>query len=70
MSKTTKSKAGKYVCRVGYLEIRQKLNFKKPTEVFVVHKKNAVAGPFKSIEIAIVEAERCINEGIKYSKYK
>ena len=70
MSKTAKSKSGKYVCRIGYLEIRQKITFKKPTEVFVVHKKNAVAGPYKNIEEAILNAKRCINEGIRYSKYK
>ena len=70
MGKTANSKNGKYVCNIGYLQIRQKLYFKKQSEVFVVHKKNSIAGPFKSIEIAKQEAMRCINEGIKFSKYK
>tara|TARA_A100001201_G_scaffold111460_1_gene95450 strand:- start:393 stop:605 length:213 start_codon:yes stop_codon:yes gene_type:complete len=70
MSKTAKSKSGRYVCKVGYVEVRQKMSFKKPTEVFVVHKKNIIAGPYNSIEEAIKQAERCVNEGIKYSKYK
>ncbi len=70
MSKTAKSKTGKYVCRVGYLEVRQKLSFKKPTEVYVVHKKNSIAGPYKCITEAIIQAERCVNEGLRYSKYK
>ena len=70
MSKVNKSKTGKHVCKVGYLEIRQKLGFKKPTEVYVVHKKNAVAGPFKDIKDAIEDAKRCINEGIRFSKHK
>ena len=70
MSKTAKSKIGKFVCKVGYLEIRQKITFKKPTEVFVVHKKNSISGPFKNINKAIIDAERCINENIRYSKYK
>ena len=70
MGKTANSKNGKYVCSVGYLQIRQKMYFKKPTEVFVIHKKNAVGGPYKNIETAIKEAKRCVNEGIKYSKYK
>ena len=70
MSKTAKSKLGKYVCTIGYVEVRQRITFKKPTEVFVVHKKNPIAGPFTSIEEAKKEAVRCINEGVKYSKYK
>tara|TARA_A100001201_G_scaffold137651_1_gene127778 strand:- start:119 stop:331 length:213 start_codon:yes stop_codon:yes gene_type:complete len=70
MSKTAKSKLGKFVCSIGYVEVRQRMSFKKPTEVFVVHKKNSIAGPFTSIEKAKEEAERCINEGIKYSKHK
>ena len=52
MSKTAKSKLGKYVCSIGYVEIRQRMSFKKPTEVFVVHKKNPIAGPFTSIKEA------------------
>jgi len=70
MSKTAKSKIGKYVCTIGYVEVRQRIAFKKPTEVFVVHKKNPIAGPFTSIAEAKKEAVRCINEGIRYSKYK
>ena len=50
MAITTKSQIGKYVCNVGYLDIRQRMIYKKPTEVFVVHGRYAIAGPFTSIE--------------------
>lgn len=68
MGETIKTRIGGYVCRVGYLDIRQRTAYKKATEVFVVHSKNIVAGPYKSVSEARKEAERCVNEGIKHVK--
>lgn len=70
MAITTKSQIGKYVCNVGYLDIRQRMIYKKPTEVFVVHGRYAIAGPFTSIEHARVEARRCVEENRKHDKYR
>ena len=49
MAITRKSKIGKYVCKIGYLDIRQRLAHKKPTEVFIVHCRNILAGPFSEL---------------------
>ena len=76
-------KYGNYVRKVGYLDIRQKIEmprikkgFRGGTEkiagkvdVFVYHAKNKVAGPFKSHKIAIEEAEKLVERKFKYNKY-
>ena len=80
MAVTNTSKLGKYVCKIGYLDIRQKMvlgkwtkNFKgemikQPgsTEVFVYHGKHVLTGSFKSIMEAEAEAKKLVAEGIKY----
>ena len=70
MAVTTKSKIGKYVCKIGYLDIRQRMVYKKSTEVFISHGRYVVAGPFKSIEQAKIEAEQCVRDGVKHDKYR
>ena len=70
MAVTTKSKIGKYVCKVGYLDIRQRIVYKKSTEVFISHGRYVVRGPFKDIVEAKLEAERCVEEGVKHDKYR
>ena len=76
-------KYGSYVCKVGYLDVRQKIEMpkiKKSTrgdnqkvkgsvQVFVYHSKNKVAGPFKSHKLAIEEAEKLVERKFKYSKF-
>ena len=37
MAITTKSQIGKYVCNVGYLDIRQRMVYKKPTEESMIN---------------------------------
>ena len=77
-------KYGNYVRKVGYLDIRQKIEmprikkgFRGGTEkiagkvdVFVYHAKNKVAGPFKSHKLAIEEAEKLVERKFKYNKNK
>ena len=77
-------KYGSYVRKVGYLDIRQKIemprlkkSFRGGTEkiagkvdVFVYHAKNKVAGPFKSHKLAIEEAEKLVERKFKYNKNK
>ena len=70
MAVTTKSKIGKYVCKVGYLDIRQRILFKQPTEVFVVHCRNILAGPFNSISKAKLQAKLLVTDKIKYDKHR
>ena len=77
-------KYGSYVCKVGYLDVRQKIEMPKlkkglrggiqevkgSVEVFVYHAKNRVAGPFKSHKLAIEEAEKLVEKKFKYIKTK
>lgn len=69
MAVTTKPKIGKYVCKIGYLDIRQRLVHKKPTEVFIVHCRNILAGPFASINEAKEKAKSLVSEKVKYHKH-
>ena len=76
-------KYGSYVCKVGYLDVRQKIEMprikkglrggvqevKGSVEVFVYHAKNKVAGPFKSHKLAIEEAEKLVERNFKYNKF-
>ena len=71
-----KEKYGNYLCRIGYFDIRQKIDM--PTvrrlnngqkqmipgkvEVFVYHGKNKIAGPFKSHQKAKDTATELIHK--------
>jgi hypothetical protein len=70
MAITTTSKLGKYVCKIGYLDIRQRMVYKKSTEVFVCHGKHHIAGPFLSIKEAKKEANSLLLQGVKYDKHR
>ena len=77
-------KYGSYVCKIGYLDVRQKIvmpRIKKTirgekqqlpgsVEVFVYHGKNKASGPFKSHKLAIESAEKLVERKFKYNKFK
>ena len=44
--------------------------YKKPTEVFISHGRYVVAGPFKSVNEARVEAKKCVEQNIRHDKYR
>ena len=83
-NKTTMEKRGHHVCKVDYLNIRQRITMPRlkkglrggvdkingSVEVFVYHAKNKVAGPFKSHKLAIEEAEKLVERNFRYSKFK
>jgi len=83
-SKTTMEKRGHHVCKVGYLQIRQRIimpRIKKNNrgelttlsgnvEVFVYQAKNKVAGPFKSHKLAKEAATELIEKNFKFNKHK
>ena len=83
-AKGKKIKYGNYLCKVGYLDIRQhvvlakrKKNYKGEwesipgsVEVFIYHAKHKMDGPFKSKDDAIKKAEEMLSEGLKYVKHK
>lgn len=76
-------KYGSYVCKVGYLDIRQKIEMPKiqkglrggtqevkgSVQVFVYHGKNKLAGPFKSHKVAIESALELVGRNFKYNKF-
>ena len=76
-------KYGSYVCKVGYLDVRQKIEMpriKKTTrgdmqkvsgkvEVFVYSGKHKIEGPFKSHKLAIESAEKLVERKFKYNKF-
>ena len=76
-------KYGSYVCKVGYLDVRQKIEMpriKKTTRgdmqkvsgsvtVFVYQGKHQIAGPFKSHKLAIEEATKLVERKFKYNKH-
>ena len=78
-----KEKYGNYICKVGYLDIRQKIEmprFRKlnngekqkipgKVEVFVYHAKNKLAGPYKGKEAAVVKAKELVSNNIRYEKH-
>ena len=82
-SKTTMEKRGHHVCKVDYLNIRQRITMPRikktirgekqqlpgSVEVFVYHAKHKVAGPFKSHKLAIEEAEKLVERNFRYSKF-
>ena len=71
-----KEKYGNYLCKIGYLDVRQKIdmprsrrlnNGEKQTipgkvEVFVFHGKNKIAGPFNSHIEAINTAQDLVGK--------
>ena len=66
MAVTTTSKLGKYVCKIGYLDIRHVLVFKKPTEIYICHGKHRIAGPLYNIDEAKSKAQELILQNVKY----
>ena len=82
-SKTTMEKRGHHVCKVGYLNIRQRIamprlkkglrggvqEVKGSVQVFVYHGKNKLAGPFKSHKVAIESALELVGRNFKYNKF-
>jgi len=77
-------KLGKYVRKVGYFDIRQKItqpkrkkNFKGEyeiiggsVEILLYHGKNKIGGPYKSHHDAEVEAKELLSKKFKYTKPK
>jgi|TARA_R110002167_G_scaffold129660_1_gene312708 hypothetical protein len=82
MGKGKIEKYGSYVCKVGYLDVRQRIvmpRFKKgnkvdaqsipgSVDVFVYHSKNKVSGPFKSHKLAIESATELVGKNYKFKK--
>tara|TARA_Y100001963_G_scaffold139142_1_gene204686 strand:- start:173 stop:427 length:255 start_codon:yes stop_codon:yes gene_type:complete len=78
-----KEKYGNYLCRVGYLDIRQKIDMPKTrrlnngekqtipgkVDVFVYHSKHQLAGPFKGKDAAVSKAKELIDKNIRYDKH-
>jgi len=78
-----KEKYGNYLCKVGYLDVRQKIEMPRKrtlnngelqtipgkVELFVYHGKHKLQGPFTSSKDAINKAENMISDGIKYERY-
>ena len=76
-------KYGSYLCKVGYLDVRQKIEMPRikknnrgdaikvsgKVEVFVYHGKNKASGPFKSHKLAIESAEQLVERKFKYNKF-
>ena len=82
MGKGKIEKYGSYVCKVGYLDVRQRILMPKVkkgirgdiqgipgnVEVFVYHSKNKVSGPFKSHKLAIESANELVSKNYKFKK--
>tara|TARA_R100001443_G_scaffold113918_1_gene129238 strand:- start:2517 stop:2768 length:252 start_codon:yes stop_codon:yes gene_type:complete len=78
-----KEKYGNYLCKIGYFDVRQKIemprtrrlnNGEKQTipgkvEVFVYHGKNKVSGPFESHIKAIESANVLLGKNYKFNKF-
>jgi len=78
-----KEKYGSYLCKIGYFDIRQKIEMPRirklsngesqtlggKVEVFIYHGKHQLAGPFKGSNIAIIKANDMLANGIKYEKF-
>ena len=77
MASTTKSeKLGKYVCKVGYFDIRQKMPLRlgkivpgQTWEILLYHGKRKVGGPYPSHEAAKIHAEELMSEGFVAKKH-
>jgi hypothetical protein len=82
MGKT--EKYGSYVCKVGYLDIRQKIEMPRvrktnrgdtqqlpgKVEVFVYQGKHQLSGPFKSHKLAKESAIELVENNVKFDKHK
>jgi len=78
-----KEKYGNYLCKIGYLDVRQKIDMPRKrklnngefqtipgkVEVFVYHGKNKIAGPFKSHIKAIESANELLVRNYKFNKF-
>ena len=78
-----KEKYGNYICKVGYMDIRQTVvmpRFRKlnngekqvipgKTEVFVYLGKHKMSGPYNGKGEAVIEAEKLVNRKVKYDKH-
>ena len=77
MASTTKSeKLGKYVCKVGYFDIRQKMPLRhgklvagQQWEILLYHGKRKVGGPYNSHDAAKIHAEELMSEGFVAKKH-
>ena len=79
-----KDKYGDYICAVGYLSVRQKIDMPRKkklnngefqtipgkVEVFVYHTKHKMAGPYGGKEEALIKAEEMVKDGVKYDRYR
>ncbi len=85
MANPSKSvKLGRYLCKVDYLDLRQKIDMPRTrrlnngekqivpgkVEVFVYYAKNQVAGPYKSHKEAKLKAEELVSKKFRYKKEK
>lgn len=77
MAANSKSeKLGKYVDKVGYFDIRQKMPSRdgklikgQTWEINLYHCKKKVAGPFQSHDAARIHAEELMSEGFVAKKF-
>ena len=84
MGKGKIGKYGSYLCKVGYLDVRQRIEMPRirkgnrgeelqstgKVEVFVYQGKNKLSGPFKSHKLAIESATEMVENKVKYIKHK
>ena len=84
MGKGKKEKYGSHVCKVDYLDVRQRIEMPRikknnrgeamtisgKVEVFVYHGKNKASGPFKSHKLAIESANELVEQKFKFNKHK
>ncbi len=76
LKSSKRTRLGKYLCKVGYFDIRQRIIYptkkivKGSVEVYVCQGRHKIAGPFKSHEAAKLHAEELMSEGFKYVKNK
>jgi hypothetical protein len=78
-----KEKYGNYLCKIGYLDIRQKIEMPKfktlsngekqtisgKVEVFIYHSKHKLGGPYISHIAAKTKAKEMIKNNIRYEKH-
>jgi len=78
-----KEKYGNYLCKVGYLDIRQKIEMPRfrtlsngerqtisgKVEVFIYHGKHKLDGPHTNHMVAINKAKEMLKNNIRYEKH-
>jgi hypothetical protein len=77
MASTTKTeKLGKYVKKIGYFDIRQKMPTRhgqivegQTWEILLYHGKKKVGGPYASHDAAKIHAEELMSEGFVAKKH-